>query len=315
VSTDNASGSAITNFLQSLAHALTLSALYEEALQVLDRELRLAEEHGLDFVKPIARSIQGYALIGQREFCKAARVLAETRDEATDLDDVHTLMNVAAANARLALAEGDVDRALDAVAYSPSRPTAASMYGEYIATRGLVLAAAQENREALAAASLAASATAGLEARSLALWVEAVVALPTRNSRSTRATVDRAWSHTLFSGHFDAFVVAYRAAPRLLNLLSSSPGRQVLERILVIAQDTSMNGELQPIHRANSPDDLSPREEEVLDLIAEGLTNREIGRRLFISDVTVKAHVRHIFQKLGVSSRTQAAVHRSALKR
>lgn len=53
---------------------------------------------------------------------------------------------------------------------------------------------------------------------------------------------------------------------------------------------------------------LTPREHEVLDLVAEGLTNKEIARRLDVSPATVKAHVERIIAKLGVSDRTQAAV-------
>jgi LuxR family maltose regulon positive regulatory protein len=53
-------------------------------------------------------------------------------------------------------------------------------------------------------------------------------------------------------------------------------------------------------------EDLSDRELEVLQLIAEGLTNREIGSRLFVSLNTVKAHTRNIYGKLCVHSRTQA---------
>ncbi|NIV32691.1 MAG: hypothetical protein GWN58_25565 [Anaerolineae bacterium] len=53
-------------------------------------------------------------------------------------------------------------------------------------------------------------------------------------------------------------------------------------------------------------EDLSTRELEVLQLIAEGLTNREIASRLFVSLNTVKAHTRNIYGKLGVHSRTQA---------
>jgi len=53
---------------------------------------------------------------------------------------------------------------------------------------------------------------------------------------------------------------------------------------------------------------MTDRELEVLPLLASGLTNREIARRLMISPGTVKHHVRHIASKLGVSDRTQAAV-------
>ncbi|WDZ82977.1 helix-turn-helix transcriptional regulator [Micromonospora cathayae] len=63
----------------------------------------------------------------------------------------------------------------------------------------------------------------------------------------------------------------------------------------------------------SAPDELAaltPREREVLALVAEGLTNREIGQRLFISERTIGVHVSHIFDKLQVRTRVQAsAIH------
>lgn len=54
--------------------------------------------------------------------------------------------------------------------------------------------------------------------------------------------------------------------------------------------------------------DLTAREQEVLQLVAEGLTNKQIAQRLVISPATAKTHLARIMQKLGVSTRTQAAV-------
>jgi len=54
---------------------------------------------------------------------------------------------------------------------------------------------------------------------------------------------------------------------------------------------------------------LSAREIEVLAMVAEGLTNQEIADKLFLSPTTIKTHVQNILVKLGVSDRTQAAVH------
>jgi DNA-binding NarL/FixJ family response regulator len=53
---------------------------------------------------------------------------------------------------------------------------------------------------------------------------------------------------------------------------------------------------------------LSAREEEVLRLVATGLANKQIARRLGISERTVKAHLTNVFQQLGVTDRTQAAL-------
>lgn len=55
-------------------------------------------------------------------------------------------------------------------------------------------------------------------------------------------------------------------------------------------------------------DILTSREEEVLALVGEGLANKQIARRLEISEKTVKAHLTHIFERLGVQSRTEAAL-------
>jgi DNA-binding NarL/FixJ family response regulator len=54
--------------------------------------------------------------------------------------------------------------------------------------------------------------------------------------------------------------------------------------------------------------DLSPREREVLRLVAEGFANKQIARRLGISEKTVKSHLTRIFQTIGVTGRTQAAL-------
>ncbi|MBX7444043.1 MULTISPECIES: response regulator transcription factor [unclassified Arthrobacter] len=58
---------------------------------------------------------------------------------------------------------------------------------------------------------------------------------------------------------------------------------------------------------------LTPREAELLSLLTEGLSNRELGRRLFISEATVKTHLAHIYAKLGVD--TRAAAIATAIRR
>jgi DNA-binding NarL/FixJ family response regulator len=65
---------------------------------------------------------------------------------------------------------------------------------------------------------------------------------------------------------------------------------------------------LAPRSQAPAVADLTPRELDVLRLVAEGLASKQIARRLDISEKTVKAHLTHVYQRLGVSDRTQAAL-------
>ena len=66
---------------------------------------------------------------------------------------------------------------------------------------------------------------------------------------------------------------------------------------------------------ASPPDGLSHREVQVLGLIAQGLSNRELGRSLVISEHTAANHVRSILRKTGCANRTEAAsyAHRHGL--
>jgi len=61
-------------------------------------------------------------------------------------------------------------------------------------------------------------------------------------------------------------------------------------------------------HRPATNEHLTPREEEVLALVGRGLPNKQIAVALGISEKTVKAHLTSVFQRIGVFSRTEAAI-------
>ncbi|MGW0999966.1 response regulator transcription factor [Streptomyces sp. NPDC002520] len=80
--------------------------------------------------------------------------------------------------------------------------------------------------------------------------------------------------------------------------LSPSVQRRLLERL--------SEPEAAPVAPPEAPDGLTARETEVLVLIAEGLTNQEIARKLHVSTATVKTHINNLFAKTGLKDRSQA---------
>ncbi|MGE5376390.1 MAG: LuxR C-terminal-related transcriptional regulator [Bacteroidota bacterium] len=99
----------------------------------------------------------------------------------------------------------------------------------------------------------------------------------------------------------------------LLRLVKAQPPSRLCDYVDRILTGFG-EGQNQPVKPASGPrPELSEREQEVLALVAEGLSNQEIGGRLVISVTTVKTHVGNIFNKLGVTSRTQAIARATEL--
>jgi LuxR family maltose regulon positive regulatory protein len=73
------------------------------------------------------------------------------------------------------------------------------------------------------------------------------------------------------------------------------------------------HGAAQPSSRVSDP--LTARERDVLAMISQGLSNKRVARTLEISPETVKSHVKHIFLKLEVTTRTEAVVRALSLER
>ncbi|GAA2166722.1 hypothetical protein GCM10009826_43570 [Humibacillus xanthopallidus] len=112
---------------------------------------------------------------------------------------------------------------------------------------------------------------------------------------------------------------AARSRARLAAALHAAGGDAASRAVAAEAREVAVAlgaapllAELDALHPASAPSGsvetaLTPREVEVLGLLAEGLTNGQIGRQLFISTKTVSVHVSHLLAKLGASGRTEAA--------
>ena len=107
------------------------------------------------------------------------------------------------------------------------------------------------------------------------------------------------------------YVLKARDADHLIQTVRLvAGGNMVIDPQLVVALADELT---QAKERDRKADTLTPREIEVLQLLAFGHTNRDIADQLFISPDTVKTHLEHIFEKLGASDRTAAVAE--ALRR
>ena len=108
-------------------------------------------------------------------------------------------------------------------------------------------------------------------------------------------------------GDYQAAVDNLEAGRNLIEPISSIPIRKLVDRV-----EEKIGNVSTPPEEFQVP--LTAREIEVLTLVAEGLSNREVSERLYLSLDTVKGHNRKIFGKLGVKNRTQAVNKAISLK-
>jgi DNA-binding NarL/FixJ family response regulator len=129
----------------------------------------------------------------------------------------------------------------------------------------------------------------------------------TRRLRAEHPTV-QVLALTTFDAEAD--VVAALEAGAIGYVLKDAPTDALLDAVREAAAGRSvLSPEVQQllVRRMSAPRTaLSPREAEILEVLATGATNREAAKRLFISESTVKTHLVHLYEKLGVDSRTAA---------
>ena len=129
------------------------------------------------------------------------------------------------------------------------------------------------------------------------------------------ASLEQALALAEPEGYVRTFVNEGKPMARLLyRALEESIHPEYASRLLAAFGDEETHrAHDKAMRAAGLIEPLTPRETEVLQLIADGLTNQEIGRRLSISLGTVKRHTANINGKLAVRSRTQAAAKARAL--
>jgi DNA-binding NarL/FixJ family response regulator len=208
--------------------------------------------------------------------------------------------------ARLYASVGDLTRARDVLSVGPLQTLTDAVRGEFIGWRALLSAAAEDADEAKALALDARQVSRDRGTCALSRTAEAIVALNDHQLDVTTACLQAAMETEMW----DPVVIAVRAAPHFGEFMARRvQWRSWLQQLLVASRDVSLAAllDLRIPRVAKTRSTLSPREAEVHELLAQGLTNEEIAKLLYISLSTTKVHVKHIYEKLGVRSRLEAA--------
>jgi DNA-binding NarL/FixJ family response regulator len=300
-----------TSFLNAYASTLVISGEYATALTVAEDEARQAIDYKLDFVLPHAGVYRAAALWGLRRFRQCVISLDESQ-RLNVAEDGLLLMNIGAIRAKLQLSLGSPEKALSSLAQYDNDQATVGMEAEYKAWWSLALACANDQTAALQTAKEAERMSGRSEVTAVVAWTRATVA-SMNGKRTAPSLVGRAFRTSLEIGNVDAFVAAYRAHPQHLEtVVANKTCERDVRRIVQRAMDSRLARKVGLTVRAPDPksgrNSLSTREREILDLVVEGSTNREMAKALFITETTVKVHLRHIYEKLGVRSRTEAAV-------
>jgi DNA-binding CsgD family transcriptional regulator len=306
----------------NLADSLAAVGALEDARPFAERAVALAP--AADFAAYGVRQLVRLDVLSDR-LDHAASLLAAHADLLHDpeLSD-EEVRGLRVAHAELALARGEHDAAWDEL-----RPLTDELAHDFPASEAIYpLFAACEIAAAQRAAGAAVGDPVGLARAALALLP------PTPRTARWRALADayalptaQAWSHAVAAADHPS-MHRWMLPPLILHQAemlgaegARADARAAAERSLEVARRI---GSARDIRRAQElltrltgggprGGVLTPRERDVLLLLREGLTNRQIGARLYMSPKTASVHVSALLRKLEVSSRTEAAVRAGSL--
>jgi len=263
------------------------------------------EAYSFEFAQPHGLWNLAFVKLGMRRFRETDSILKSIEATLEERPLGHHAMNVAVLRGRLLMQLARREEGLDQVRFDVSYAAAPAMHAEYIATRGIGEALLGRSEEALQSADRADAGSIASEVRVLSAGARAIVAADMGDAETAARLVNEAQERDTW----DPVVCCVRASPTLAACLAEQDHlRPALERLYRLSSDRALARKAG--FRSQTIGDprqlLTPREAEVLELMAQGFRNREIALAFVISEATVEIHVRHVLEKLGVRTRTQA---------
>jgi ATP/maltotriose-dependent transcriptional regulator MalT len=299
------------SFFNLLATVLAVAGEYERSLEICEVLVTESKRHRLDFVVAYALGTSAVCYAGGREFDDAFRALEKAVLAGRRQQDTHAILNAEAIRSRIHFSRGEYGDAHDALTTDASSAIP-SMAAEVLACRGLALAAVGRLSEAHNDAEAASKLSTAIEPRVLVPGIYAICAAE-RDPAEAASAVDHLIITALDSRNLDSLVTVYRGVPEVMARASPSC-LDDLVRVMKKVGDDPLESAIKALCQSKSAARtvLSPRESEVAQLLAQGYTNIEIGEKLFITPATAKQHVSSILAKLGVRTRTEAALRVAA---
>jgi ATP/maltotriose-dependent transcriptional regulator MalT len=300
-----------TSFWHGYAGALRAAASYGPALEATDKALEEISRFDLDFARAHVYVTRASVYVGMSGYDEAFALLDEIGRIGRRNNDIFLQMNERMMRCRIHLLNADVLKAVSVTAVAWPHLGSSGQSAEFLACRALALGmlpnADEDPFEILADAERRSREN---EASSLCMCVRALLTLD-GDTTSAAETITAGFRAATAKGILDPLVFGFRLDPRLARLVNRTTTlRPALQELLVIVDGSTRGEQHRPLDSPSADlAGLTRRECEVFALLAEGKTNREIATTLFLTEGTVKVHVRHILRKLGARTRTEAAIY------
>ena len=296
-------------FLYRLAYVNLLSARYVRAARFAAQAEEEVEHARLQFARAHVLAVVAAAQLGLRHFARADAAIETAFEVAEELGDSFEILNTRALRAKLLLARDEPAAALRAMPLSLLDDALPSMVGEYLSLRALALAITGSRSDATSTAAVASDTTMEVQTRCYVALTHAVLDDPA-NDIGENSALQVAMATVDDTQAVDTLVTTLRAVPEIIPRLAKIGRTADVGAVLRASNDARLAArydvELERAPQARSH--LTRREREVLALMCEGLKNREIAGRLFVSEATVKLHVHRILAKTGARTRTEAVL-------